>query len=54
MGQDGVDPGQHQLLARSLAAAYLVAQDEAPHEAQDQLQVAAVYILSTFKKIITR
>ena len=45
--EDGIDPGQHQLLGRRLAAPDLVAKDEAPDQAEDQLEVAAVDILGS-------
>ena len=45
VGQHGVDPREHQLLRRHLALRHLVLEDELPHHANDQAQVAVDDVL---------
>ena len=42
VGEDGLEPGQHELLGREVGGAELVVGNEGPDQAQDQLQVAVV------------
>ena len=40
--QDGLQPGQHQLLGREVGSPQLVVGDQRPSQPQDQFQVAIV------------
>ena len=42
VGQDGLQPGQHQLFGREVGGAQLIVSNQAPNETQDQFQVAVV------------
>lgn len=53
LGQSGLQPGEHKFARRELAATDLVAHDQRPDEAKDQLDVAVdnVHVAFNIKKI---
>lgn len=51
VGQDGLQPGQHQLLGREVWGTQLVVGNQGPDQAQDQLQVAIVDISVAWKRV---